>query len=202
MFFANNFFQWKLLSYFFSKFRISISMRVFWYQNLKNWVSGFWDMTLQSWAFPFVHYEIWISVSPFVCYEIWISVLPFVHYEIWISVSPFVHYEIWIAMVQIDPLKFCCVRPGVAGGFPSKYKIYADHSGSSGGFSPKYQYADGPLVARTERRLGGGPPELQKDFHVDKFPKFMSAPAATIFINCPFRSTKPLDTLYLIIWSL
>jgi hypothetical protein len=71
-------------------------------------------------------------------------------------VSPFVHYEILIAIARIDSLKIYCVRPGGAGGF-----------------SPKYQNADGPLVARTERRLGGGAPELQKDFHVDKFPKFI-----------------------------
>src|SRR5271156_2242018 len=63
--------------------------------------------------------------------------------------------------------------PGGAGGFPPKYKTEAGSSGGSGGVSPKYQNADGTLVPRTERRLRGGPPELQKDFHVDKFPKFL-----------------------------
>src|SRR5271156_3952003 len=83
-------------------------------------------------------------------------------------------------MVHIVKLKFYCVRSGV-----------------SGGFSPKFQNLDGPLVARTERRLGGGPPELQKDFHVDKFPKFLCSPDETqhtknyaLFISLNMNKTK------------
>ena len=106
---------------------------------------------------------------------------------------PFVHYEIRIAMVHIEPLKFYCVRPGVP-------KIEAGSSGGGswwGRFSPKYQNADGPLVARTEYRLGRGPPELQKDFHLDKFPKVLCSPDETqdtknyaLFIPLNMNKTK------------